>query len=209
MPWPRWIQSTLPGTQSAHSMPQPTSTQLALYPSQTPPQTEPILAFPHTFVSVCLPSTTHSLPPLPLSGLPWCLRWLRICLQCGRPGFSPWVEKIPWRKERVPTPVFWPGEFHGQRSLAGYKSMGSPRVRHNWETFTSLLLLPPSCFCGSQASNLRSPCHCYLYSPLARWVPLPPPLTPPTRFIPFMWYLHSLPWILCEIILSYSPLQHI
>ena len=27
--------------------------------------------------------------------------------------FDPWVGKIPWRKERLPTPVFWPGEFHG------------------------------------------------------------------------------------------------
>ena len=34
-------------------------------------------------------------------------------LQCGRPGFDPWVGKIPWRRERPPTPVFWPGEFHG------------------------------------------------------------------------------------------------
>ena len=32
---------------------------------------------------------------------------------CGRPGFNPWVEKIPWRRERLPTPGFWPGEFHG------------------------------------------------------------------------------------------------
>ena len=23
------------------------------------------------------------------------------------------VGKIPWRKEQLPTPVFWPGEFHG------------------------------------------------------------------------------------------------
>ena len=23
------------------------------------------------------------------------------------------VAKIPWRKEMLPTPVFWPGEFHG------------------------------------------------------------------------------------------------
>ena len=34
-------------------------------------------------------------------------------LQYGRPGFDPWVGKIPWRRERLPTPVFWPGEFHG------------------------------------------------------------------------------------------------
>ena len=31
----------------------------------------------------------------------------------GRPGSDPWVGKIPWRRERLPTPVFWPGEFHG------------------------------------------------------------------------------------------------
>ena len=35
-----------------------------------------------------------------------------ICLQCGRPGFNSWVGKIPWRRERLPTPVFWPREFH-------------------------------------------------------------------------------------------------
>ena len=37
-----------------------------------------------------------------------------------RPGFSPWVGKIPWRREWLPLPVFLPGKFHGQRSLAGY-----------------------------------------------------------------------------------------
>ena len=31
----------------------------------------------------------------------------------GRSGFDPWVGKIPWRRERLPTPVLWPGEFHG------------------------------------------------------------------------------------------------
>ena len=33
---------------------------------------------------------------------------------------NPWVRKIPWRKKWQPTPVFLPGEFHGQRSLVGY-----------------------------------------------------------------------------------------
>ena len=41
------------------------------------------------------------------------LSWLRICLQYGRPGFDPRIGKIPWRRERLPTPVFWPGKFHG------------------------------------------------------------------------------------------------
>ena len=34
-----------------------------------------------------------------------------ICLQCGRPGFDPWVGNTRRRRERLPTPVFWPGEF--------------------------------------------------------------------------------------------------
>ena len=33
--------------------------------------------------------------------------------------FDPLVGKIPWRKEWLPTPIFFPGEYHGQRSLAG------------------------------------------------------------------------------------------
>ena len=35
-----------------------------------------------------------------------------MCLQCRRPGFDPWVGKIPWRRKWLLTPVFWPGEFH-------------------------------------------------------------------------------------------------
>ena len=35
-----------------------------------------------------------------------------------------WVGKIPWRREKLLTPVFLPGEFHGQRSLADYSSWG-------------------------------------------------------------------------------------
>ena len=36
--------------------------------------------------------------------------------------FNPWVGKIPWRREWIPTPVFLPGESHGLRSLAGCDS---------------------------------------------------------------------------------------
>ena len=42
----------------------------------------------------------------------------------GRPGFDPWVEKIPWRGKWQPTPVFLPGESHGRRSLVGYSPWG-------------------------------------------------------------------------------------
>ena len=40
--------------------------------------------------------------------------------QCRRLGFYPWVRKIPWRKEWLPTPVFLPGKPHKYRSLVGY-----------------------------------------------------------------------------------------
>ena len=38
--------------------------------------------------------------------------------------FDPWVGKIPWRRNWLPTPVFSPGEFHGHRSLKGYSPWG-------------------------------------------------------------------------------------
>ena len=41
-----------------------------------------------------------------------------------RHGFNPWVRKIPWRRTWQPTPVFLPGESHGQRSLVGYSPWG-------------------------------------------------------------------------------------
>ena len=61
------------------------------------------------------------------SGLP---RWLRgeeftcQCRRCRRCGLDPWVGKIPWRRKWQPTPVFLPGESHGQKNLADYSPWG-------------------------------------------------------------------------------------
>ena len=41
-----------------------------------------------------------------------------------RPRFDPWVRKIAWRREWQPSPVFLPGEFHGQRSLVSHSLWG-------------------------------------------------------------------------------------
>ena len=81
---------------------------------------------------------------------------VQLVSSCRRPWFHSWLGKIPWRRDRLPTPVFmgfpggsdgkeptsnvghlvqslcWedptpiflPGEFHGQRSLAGYNPWG-------------------------------------------------------------------------------------
>ena len=49
-----------------------------------------------------------------LDGLPRWLNGRESTCQCRRPGFDLWVGKIPWRRERLPTLVFLPGESHGQ-----------------------------------------------------------------------------------------------
>ena len=36
-------------------------------------------------------------------------------------GCIPGLGRFPWRKERLPTPVFWPGEYHGLYSPWGCK----------------------------------------------------------------------------------------
>ena len=41
-----------------------------------------------------------------------------------RDRFDSWVRKIPWRRKWRPTPVFLPGEPHGQRNLSGYSPQG-------------------------------------------------------------------------------------
>ena len=55
------------------------------------------------------------------------------CRRYKRHGFDPSVEKIPWRRKQQPTPVFLPGESHGQKSLEAYGSWGLTQVsRHAW-----------------------------------------------------------------------------
>ena len=54
----------------------------------------------------------------------------KMSAYCGRPGFSPWVGKISWRRKWPLIPVFWPGKSHGWRSLVGYSPWGC-RVGHD------------------------------------------------------------------------------
>ena len=41
-----------------------------------------------------------------------------------RHRFNPWIGKISWRRAQQTTPVFLPGEPHGQRSPVGYSPWG-------------------------------------------------------------------------------------
>ena len=65
---------------------------------------------------------------------------VRICLQSRRPRFSPWVGKIPWRMERLPTPVFWPRKFHGLYSPWGHKESDT----NEW--LSHVFLFPYPCY---------------------------------------------------------------
>ena len=66
------------------------------------------------------------------NGLPWLLSGKETSCQCRRQrhGYNPWVRKIPWRREWLPTPVFLPGKSHGQRNLMG----NSPCARKELDT---------------------------------------------------------------------------
>ena len=55
----------------------------------------------------------------------------------GRPGFDPWIGKIPWRRTWQPTSVLLPVKSHRWRR-GRLQSMGSQRVRHNWATSISV-----------------------------------------------------------------------
>ena len=49
---------------------------------------------------------------------------IKLALVDGKVS-DPWVGEMPWRRKWLPSPVFWPGEFHGLYSPWGR------RVRHN------------------------------------------------------------------------------
>ena len=64
-------------------------------------------------------------------------------LQCRRPGFNPWVGEIPWRKAWQHTPVFLPGEFHGQRKFFLYwffVFLNSTMFGEYWSSVLGLIL---------------------------------------------------------------------
>ena len=84
-------------------------------------------------------------------------------------GFHLWVGKIPWSRKRQPTPVFLPGKFHEQRSLASYSPWGRQEsdswthahtqrtiqstVATTWSTQSSTLYRLPSQPCGPLPSQ--------------------------------------------------------
>ena len=92
------------------------------------------------------------------------------CRRLKRWGFDPWVGKIPWRRTWQPTPVFLPGESHGQRSLEGYsprgcKELGTTEVTahmHAYVYVSCFYRLKIFCVCvflGGDACHLSTQLH--------------------------------------------------
>ena len=63
--------------------------------------------------------------------------------RCKRCGFDPWIRKIPWRRKWQHTPVFFPGEFYGQRSLEGYSPWGCKGSDTTERLSMHTLVVPP------------------------------------------------------------------
>ena len=65
-------------------------------------------------------------PPGEGIGYPFQYSWASLVAQLVKnlPEMQEtWVGKIPWRRERLLSPVFWPGEFHGPYSPWGCKEL--------------------------------------------------------------------------------------
>ena len=82
------------------------------------------------------------------------------CWSHKRLRFDPWVGKIPWRRAWQPTPIFLPGESHGQRSLASYSPLGrkgSDATEQFSKSEKEQEKEPESLLTGPRVENLRVP----------------------------------------------------
>ena len=67
-----------------------------------------------------------------------------------------WVRSLGWRREWLPTPVFWPGEFHGQWSLAGFSPWGHKESDTTEQLSQCIVLHFSSCLVAYLTALFRS-----------------------------------------------------
>ena len=77
--------------------------------------------------------------------------------QCRRHGLNPWVGKIPWRRAWQPSPVFLPGESHGQRSLVSVHRITRSQTWLKWRSMHA-----PSYLRVLGVLTVWSPLFCFL-----------------------------------------------
>ena len=104
---------------------------------------------------ICFSTTTGiSCSQGQILGMPGGSTGKKIHLQCRRCKFELQVGKIPWKRAWQPTPVFLPGEFHGQRSLVGYSPWGHKESdMTEWLTHTHNMPSKIECFCSAYKEN--------------------------------------------------------
>ena len=68
----------------------------------------------------------------------------RRCMRCR---FHPEFGKIPWSSKWQDTPAFFPGKFHGQKSLVGYSPLGhkESNMTEQWSSSSSRQFLDDLC----------------------------------------------------------------
>ena len=87
-----------------------------------------------------------------------------------------WVRSLGWKKslekEWLPTPVFLPGEFHGQRNLAGYSPWGCKELdTTEWLTHTHKNFSKPSHPQNNPRRKVLLLCYHYYYCYYSRFIP--------------------------------------
>ena len=130
-PWTIGLQASLSAI--SQSLPKLMSIE-SVIPSNHLLFCHPLFLLPSIVASI---RAKHSLPRWGSDKESDCQAW-------DSSGCDPWVRKNPWRRKWQPTPIFLPGKFHEQRSLADY-SPWSPKewdtTEHRTHTHTHTMLL--------------------------------------------------------------------
>ena len=103
------------------------------------------------------------------------------CRRHKRREFSPWVRKIPHRRKWQPTPIFFPGKSHGQRSLVGYspwahKELDTTELQ-NTTTHTYACKINPISVHKQEVLNICLLCEWTLVEGMLPGSPWCPPIT--------------------------------
>ena len=110
----------------------------------------------------------------------WGMELFCFCLfkYSGRPAFDPWVGKIPWSRERLPTPVFWTGEFHGLYSPWGRKESDTTEQLSLSLKYSSLVVVLVAQLCPTRCDPMDyglpgSSVHGILQARILEWIAIP------------------------------------
>ena len=108
-----------------------------------------------------------------ISGFPESSVGKETSCNAGDPGLILGWGRSPWRRERLSTPVFWPGEFHGLYSAWGRKELGmterlSLHFKNRYLWTQCRVLLVPYPLAGKHSTNIQA-CSSGFMARKAKW----------------------------------------